>query len=155
MQNVREDADFVDTEIIVRYGETDKMGVVYYANYLVWFEVGRVSWCRAKGFRYRDMEAQYGRFMMVAEAKCRYLAPARFEEDILIRTAVGRSTDRIIRFEYLIQNKLTGQLLARGETVHVLTDTQCRPARLPDHYRHYFGLLPRSSGRKTFAGDLG
>jgi acyl-CoA thioester hydrolase len=145
---MRENVEFVDTEVIVRYGETDKMGVVYYANYLAWFEVGRVAWCRAKGFRYRDMEAQYGRFMMVAEAKCRYLAPAHFEDDILIRTAVGRSTDRIIRFEYLIQNKTTGQHLARGETTHVLTDTSCRPTRLPDHYRHYFGLLPRPGSRR-------
>jgi acyl-CoA thioester hydrolase len=148
MQNMREDKRFVDAEISVRYGETDKMGVVYYANYLVWFEVGRVAWCRAKGFRYRDMEEQYDRFMMVAEAKCRYMAPARFEDAIIIRTAAGKSTDRIIRFEYLIQNKATGQLLARGETTHVLTDTSCRPARLPDHYRHYFGLLPRPGTRK-------
>lgn len=154
MQNMREDAEFVDTEISVRYGETDKMGVVYYSNYLIWFEVGRVAWCRAKGFRYRDMEAQHGRFMMVAEVRCRYMAPAHFEDDILIRTAVGKSTDRIIRFEYLIQNKATGQMLARGETVHVLTDTKCRPARLPDAYRHYFGLLPRSGSRKPSAGGM-
>jgi len=69
MQSMQEDTEFVDTEISVRYGETDKMGVVYYSNYLIWFEVGRVAWCRAKGFRYRDMEAQHGRFMMVAEAR--------------------------------------------------------------------------------------
>jgi acyl-CoA thioester hydrolase len=140
-----ESMEFVDTDIDVRYGETDQMGVVYYANYLVWFEVGRVAWCRAKGFQYRDMEAQHGRFMMVAEAKCRYLAPARFEEKIRIRTAVGKSTDRVIRFGYEIHNKMTGQLLAKGETVHVVTDTECRPARLPDSYRRYFGLPPRSS----------
>jgi len=155
MKSMREDGEFVDTEIIVRYGETDKMGVVYYSNYLAWFEIGRVAWCRAKGFRYSDMEAKYGRFMMVAEAKCRYMAPARFEDDIVIRTAVGRSTDRIIRFDYLIQNKATGQLLARGETVHVLTDTACRPARLPDDFRHCFGLLPRPGTRKPSAGNPG
>jgi acyl-CoA thioester hydrolase len=144
MNNTGEDAAFVDAEINVRYAETDQMGVVYYANYMVWFEVGRVAWCRTKGFQYRDMEAQHGRYLMVAEAKCRYMAPAFFEDDILIRTAVGKSTDRVIRFEYEIRNKMTGQLLARGETVHVVTDTECRPARLPDIYRHYFGLPPRS-----------
>jgi len=151
-QSTQENLEYVDAQINVRYGETDKMGVVYYANYLVWFEVGRVAWCRAKGFHYRDMEAQHGRFMMVAETKCRYVAPARFDDDIIVRTAAGRSTDRIIRFEYLIQNKTTGQLLARGETVHVVTDTMCRPARLPDAYRHCFGLLPRPGSTKRSPG---
>jgi acyl-CoA thioester hydrolase len=132
--------DFVDTVLNVRYAETDRMGVVYYANYLVWFEVGRVAWCRARGFSYRDLESRDGRYMMVAEATCRYKAPARFDDDILIRTAVGSATDMVIRFHYEIRNKLTGQLLATGESAHIVTDQQLRPARLPEAYRSYFSL---------------
>ncbi len=129
---------FVDTVVNVRYAETDQMGVVYYANYLVWFEVGRVAWCRARGFHYRDLEAEHDRMMMVAEATCRYKAPARFEDDILIRTAVGSATDRVIRFIYEIRNQHTGQLLATGESKHVVTDRSYRPARLPEHMRGFF-----------------
>ena len=136
-KNVSE-SDFVDTVVNVRYAETDQMGVVYYANYLVWFEVGRVAWCQARGFHYRDLEAQHGRLMMVAEASCRYKAPARFEDDILIRTAVGSATDKIIRFIYEIRHHATGQLLATGETTHVVVDRDFRPARLPEHIRNIF-----------------
>ena len=141
--------EFVETVVNVRYAETDRMGIVYYANYLVWFEVGRVAWCRAKGFQYRDMEEEDGKFMAVAEANCRYKAPARFEDDILIRTAVASATDKVIRFQYEIVNRLTGQLLATGETTHVVTDSQVRPSRLPDRYRHHFDLPP-AGHRKRF-----
>jgi acyl-CoA thioester hydrolase len=135
--------EFVETVINVRYAETDQMGIVYYANYLVWFEVGRVAWCRAKGFHYRDMEQEDGKFMAVAEATCRYKAPARFEDDIVIRTAVASATEKVIRFMYEVCNKKTGQLLATGETVHVVTDADVRPSRIPDKYRHHFHLPPR------------
>jgi len=137
--------DFVETAVRVRYAETDQMGVVYYANYLVWFEVGRTAWCHARGFRYRDMEEEDGCVLVVAEATCRYKAPARFEDEILIRTVVAGATDKVIRFQYEICNKHTNKLLATGETVHVITDAQVRPARLPDRYRRYFGLPARSS----------
>jgi acyl-CoA thioester hydrolase len=132
--------DYIETTVNVRYAETDKMGVAYYANYLVWFEVGRVAWCKAKGFHYAEMEATDGRFLMVAEATCRYKAPALFEEDIVVRTKLAKATERVIRYWYGICNKRTGQLLATGETAHVVTDMKYRPARLPDHYRGYFSL---------------
>jgi acyl-CoA thioester hydrolase len=138
MQSDAGESEFVDTVVNVRYAETDQMGIVYYANYLVWFEVGRVAWCRARGFQYRDMEADYGRMMVVAEATCRYRAPARFEDDILIRTAVSSATDRVVRFTYEIRNQGTGQILATGETVHVVTDRELRPARMPDPIREIF-----------------
>ncbi len=139
------DHDFVDTVITVRYAETDQMGVVYYGNYLTWFEVGRVGWCRAKGFQYRDMEAQDGRFMVVAEATCRYKAPARFEDDVTVRTSIASATDKVIRFHYEVLHQKSAQLLAEGETVHVVTDKQMRPARIPERYRKYFLLPPRHS----------
>src|SRR5881409_2062965 len=104
--------EFVEADLRVRYAETDQMGVVYYANYLVWFEVGRVAWCRARGFDYRDMEAQDERLMMVAEARCRYKAPAPFDDAILVRTALGAASERVIRFVYEIRGKGSGLLLA-------------------------------------------
>ncbi len=139
--------EFVDTVINVRYAETDRMGVVYYANYLVWFEVGRVAWCKARGFSYRDMEVQDGHFLMVAEATCRYKAPALFDDDVLIRTALGGATSKVMRFQYEIRNNATGKLLATGESVHVVTDSQFRPARMPERYRQYFDLSPQEVSR--------
>jgi acyl-CoA thioester hydrolase len=144
MQRKAAEPEFVETSVNVRYAETDQMGIVYYANYLVWFEVGRVSWCKAKGFHYSEMESKNGRFMMVAEAACRYKAPAHFEDDIVIRTALARATDKVIRFQYEIREKNTLQLLATGETAHVITDLKFRPSRLPDHYRSCFSLPPKS-----------
>lgn len=135
--------DFVETAVNVRYAETDQMGIVYYANYLVWFEVGRVAWCKAKGFQYAEMESKDGRFLMVAEASCRYKAPAHFEDDVVVRTSLAKATDRVLRYRYEVCKKSTGQLVATGETTHVVTDLNCRPSRLPDHYRKYFSLPPR------------
>jgi acyl-CoA thioester hydrolase len=140
--------DFVETVVNVRYAETDQMGIVYYANYLVWFEVGRVAWCKAKGFRYADMESQDQHYLIVAEASCRYKAPARFEDDIVVRTALARASDRVIRYRYEIRRRSDGELLATGETAHVVTDLDHRPARLPDRYREYFSLPPMRGQRR-------
>ncbi len=138
MHRETKELEYVDTVVKVRYAETDQMGVVYYANYLVWFEVGRVAWCDARGFRYSDLEERHDRMMMVAEANCRYKAPARFEDEIVIRTAVGRATDKVMRFHYEVRRKGTGELLASGETAHVVVDSTLRPVRLPQEYRKYF-----------------
>jgi acyl-CoA thioester hydrolase len=134
------DHESVDSVVKVRYAETDQMGVVYHANYLVWFEVGRVAWCKKMGFSYGEMEQKDGRYLMVAEATCRYKAPAHFEEEILIRTALAKATERVIRFRYEIRNRETGLLLATGETAHVVTDSAGRPARLPEYLHHHFSL---------------
>ena len=145
MHDKKKCVDYVETTLSVRYAETDQMGIVYYANYLVWFEVGRVAWCRAKGFHYAEMEARDKRLMVVAESSCRYKAPAHFGEDILVRTSLAKATSRVIRYNYEVLGKGTEQLLATGETAHVITDPEFRPARLPEGYRKYFALPP---GRK-------
>lgn len=143
MRDKTAQTDYVEASVCVRYAETDQMGIVYYANYLVWFEVGRVAWCRAKGFQYAEMEAKEKRLMVVAEAGCRYKSPARFGEDIVVRTSLAKANDRVIRYRYEVRGKDTGQLLATGETAHIVTDPDFRPARLPDSYRRYFDLPPR------------
>jgi len=135
--------DFTDTIVNVRYAETDQMGIAYYANYLVWFEVGRVAWCKAKGFRYADMESRDKLYLIVAEASCRYKSSAHFEDEIVVRTALAKATDRIIRYRYEIRRTSDNKLLATGETAHVVTDRAHRPRRLPDRYRQYFSLSLR------------
>jgi acyl-CoA thioester hydrolase len=129
-----------DAIIRVRYAETDQMGVAYYGNYLTWFEVARVEWCKAAGFNYRDMEREDGALLMVAEATCRYRAPARFDDEIAIRTSVLRVRSRMISFGYEVLKKDTGELLATGETTHLITGHDLKPRALPEKYKVMFGL---------------
>ncbi len=140
MENGERENGFVETAIRVRYAETDQMGVVYYANYLVWFEVGRNAWCHAQGFSYREMEEKHDRMLIVAEATCRYHAPARYEDEILIRTSVSAVSPKVIRFHYELLHKESGETVASGETIHVITDRNLRSARLPKCYHRHFGL---------------
>jgi len=117
----------------VRYAETDQMGVAYYANYFVWFEVGRSQYCNDCGFSYRDMERETGLFLIVAEASCRYKAPARYEDELIIRTRVTESTRRTLRFSYEIE-RADGAIVATGETLHVLINAAGRPSSFPEKY---------------------
>jgi acyl-CoA thioester hydrolase len=116
------------------------MGVVYYANYLVWMEVGRVEYCRALGFNYRDMEQEDGVGLAVVEANCRYLSPALYDEEIVVRTTVAEAGPRMIRFAYEMENAATGKTLARGYTKHVFVGPDMRTRKLPRKYRARFGI---------------
>ena len=127
--------EWTTSTLRVRYAETDQMGVVYYANYLVWFEIGRTDFCLQHGFAYRAMEQEDGLYIMVAEARCRYKAPARYDDEILIRTRVTGMRKRVLIFGYEIYNQHADELIAEGETVHVITDRDGRPRTLPDKYR--------------------
>ena len=102
--------------------------------------VRAVELLRQLGFRYRDMEIEDGHRMMVAAAACRYRAPARFDDDVVIRTAAASASEKVIRFSYEVRDKKTWKLLATGETAHVVTDLNNRPSRLPARYRKYFRL---------------
>lgn len=133
-----------DTTIRVRYAETDQMGVVYYGNYFTWFEVGRVELCRQLGFEYKRMELEDDSYIVVAEASCRYKRPARFDDLLTIRTRIAETQRRTIRFAYEIFNE-TSELIATGETLHVICDRAGRPKSLPEKYRKYFALIPHSS----------
>jgi acyl-CoA thioester hydrolase len=124
----------------VRYAETDQMGVVYHANYLVWMEMGRVELCRELGVRYRDMEEQDGVLLTVAEASCRYLSPARYDDEILVRTSVARVSTRLLGFAYEIRERSSERLLVTGSTTHVFCSRELRPCRLPAKYHEAFGI---------------
>jgi acyl-CoA thioester hydrolase len=129
-----------EARLRVRYAETDQMGVVYYSNYLVWMEVGRVELCKAIGFNYRDMEREDKVCLAVAEARCRYVSPARFDDEVIVKTWIEQASTRMVTFGYEMRRAGDDRLLARGETKHVLCDTTLRPARLPKKYYPLFGL---------------
>ena len=123
-----------ETLLRVRYAETDKMGIVYYANYLVWFEIGRTEFCRTRGFSYRDMEEMDDAFLVVAESYCRYKAPAYYDDELLIRTHITELRKRSLRFGYEIVRVSDDQIIAEGETGHVITDASGRVRSIPEGY---------------------
>jgi acyl-CoA thioester hydrolase len=127
-----------ETRIRVRYAETDQMGVVYHSNHFVWFEVGRVELLRQLGFSYRDMESKDGRFIAVAEAKCRYRAPVHYDEEVVVRTELLNVRDSVIHFGYTLRRVDNDTLLAEGETTHIVTDADMKIAVLPDKYLKAF-----------------
>jgi acyl-CoA thioester hydrolase len=121
----------------VRYAETDKMGVVYYANYLVWFEVARADLLRSLGWSYREMEVA-GISLPVIEAHCRYLRPARYDDEIDVKTE-GRMLSPVrMEFEYTVIRKADLAIAAAGRTVHASVDPSGRPCRLPARVREVF-----------------
>lgn len=125
------------SRVRVRYAETDQMGVVYHANYFVWFEVGRCDLLRQLGWSYRELEED-GVVLPVIEASCEYLGPTRYDDDLTIRTT-GALLSRIrIEFHYEVTRPPDGALAARGRTVHAALDSSGRPCRLPDRIRTAF-----------------
>ena len=129
-----------ETTFRVRYAETDQMGVVYYANYLVWMELGRVEFCRAAGIRYKDMEIDDGVRLAVVDAHCRYVYPARYDESVTVKTWIARANRRMIEFHYQIRNAETSQAVAEGETRHIFLGPDMKPVKLPDKYHTCFGI---------------
>ncbi len=136
-----------ETAVRVRYAETDRMGIVYHANYLVWFEIGRTEFCRARGFAYKDMEENDRAFLVVAESYCRYKAPAYYDDELLIRTHVTELRRRSVRFGYEIIRLSDGTVIAEGETGHVVTDRNNRVISMPEAYRLALGAPPVADTR--------
>jgi acyl-CoA thioester hydrolase len=131
-------SEFIDHVVRVRYAETDKMSIVYYANYFIYFEIGRVEYLRQRGLDYHRMELEDDSFTVVAEAKCRYRRPARYDDPLRIRTRVTSVKSRVITFGYEILHDETKELLVTGETIHVVCNSKGRPKPLPEKYRQYF-----------------
>ncbi len=127
--------DWHESEIRVRYAETDKMGIVHHSNYLIWFEFGRSEFCRARNFSYKEMEEKDNALMVVAESYCRYKSPAHYEDILIIRTKVAELRSRSLRFIYEIYRPLDQILLAEGETLHLVTDTNKKVRSMPLSYR--------------------
>jgi acyl-CoA thioester hydrolase len=125
--------DLVDVEIRVRYAETDQMGVAYYANYLVWFEVGRSEFCRKRGFRYADLEA-LGYKLVVSDVNCRYRNPARYDEAVVVRTRLKGVNKRMVTFGYQILRKDQEEVIAEGETRHICVDSNGKTKSIPEKF---------------------
>jgi acyl-CoA thioester hydrolase len=123
-----------ETRVRVRYAETDQMGVVYHANYFVWFEIGRVELLRQRGLNYKQMEAEDGCGIAVVEATARYKAPARYDDELIVETRVVAARGPIVRFGYRILRVEDGLLLCEGETVHVVVGRDMKRTRMPKKY---------------------
>jgi acyl-CoA thioester hydrolase len=121
----------------VRYAETDQMGVAYYANYFVWFEVGRTDLLRERGWSYREMEAD-GYALPVVETGCDYRQPARYDDELELRTTGVLLSAVRVRFDYQLARVADGVTLAHGHTVHASLDRSGRPRRLPDRVKDMF-----------------
>jgi acyl-CoA thioester hydrolase len=130
-----------DATVRVRYAETDQMGVVYHANYLIWFEVGRVELMRAAGLEYKRMEIEDDCHIVVADAHCRYHQPALYDDVLRVRTRIAESRNRIVKFSYDVIRDVDGKVLANGETTHVICGSNGRPKLLPEKYRKVFDLI--------------
>jgi len=138
VQQVNSAAEVFETKLRVRYAETDQMGVVYHSNYIIWFEVGRVEMLRQLGFTYREMEEQDDTHIAVVEARCRFKAPALYDDLVVVRTRLLNVRDSFLHFGYEILREADGTQLAEGETVHLVVDTGFKRMALPDKYRQRF-----------------
>ena len=128
------------TELRVRYAETDQMGVVYYANYLVWCEIGRTEFLRTLGRSYSDLERQ-GVFLAVSDASLRYHASATYDDLVRVDTRLVRVRSRALEFEYHITNADTGARLVTARTSLVSLDRNGRPSPLPPEFRELLAPL--------------
>ena len=124
----------VETALRVRYAETDAMGIVHHANYLVWFEAGRGDYFRHLGVSYEEVEER-GYLFPLSEAYVRYLAPAHYGEMILVRTWVQEWRSRSVTFAYQIVSQASAETLTTGWTKHVCVDRQGQVQRIPGFLR--------------------
>lgn len=127
-----------EARVRVRYAETDQMGVVYHSNYLVWFEIGRVELIRSMGLDYKRMEAEEGCGIAVVDVHVRYRAPARYDDELVVRTTLLAARGAVIRFGYKVLRVEDGVLLCEGETVHVVVDKEMKKRSLPPKYAERF-----------------
>ncbi|ADV83729.1 acyl-CoA thioesterase [Terriglobus saanensis] len=136
-----------EARVRVRYAETDQMGVVYHANYLVWFELGRVEILRSLGLSYKQFEAE-GFMIAVVEATARYKSPARYDDEIAVRTRISALRGSLIKFAYRIVRVEDETLLCEGETTHIVVDKAMTKATLPEQYQLAFKALMDGTATK-------
>lgn len=127
-----------ETRVRVRYAETDQMGVVYHANYLIWFEVGRVELIRQMGLDYKSMETEDGCSIAVVEANVRYKAPARYDDEVIVRTRIAEFRGSILKFTYQVYRASDEWLLTEGFTTHLVVDKTMKRAQMPERYAELF-----------------
>ncbi len=126
----------------VRYAETDKMGVVYHSNFVIWFEVGRVELMRQHGFQYRDLEREDNCHIAVVDMHIRYKAPAFYDDEIVIRTRLTDVRQSLLQFRYEIVRAADQKLLAEGETTHLVVSDKLERRSLPKKFLDAFASEP-------------
>jgi len=144
-----------ETRVRVRYAETDQMGVVYHANYLIWFEVGRVEFIRQAGMDYKTMESEEGAMIAVVEATARYIAPARYDDELIVRTTLAGVRGPIVRFKYAVLRAEDMTLLCEGETVHIVVGRDMKRRDMPLKYAERFAELQHHAKKLVEARSKG
>ncbi len=134
-----------ETRLRVRYAETDKMGVVYHANFVIWFEVGRVELLRQLGFEYKSMEKEDNCHIPVVDLRVRFKAPALYDDEIVVRTRLANARTALLHFTYEVMRASDGTLLATGETTHIIVDDNFQRRSLPEKYMKAFGGKRRTT----------
>jgi acyl-CoA thioester hydrolase len=134
-----------ETKLRVRYAETDKMGVVYHSNFVIWFEVGRVELLRQLGFQYSEMEAEDNCHIPVVDLRVRYKAPAQYDDEIVVRTEIKNVRSSLLHFSYEIFRDGNRMLLATGETMHIIVNKKLERTALPEKYMQAFNGTKRNS----------
>lgn len=129
-----------ETRLRVRYAETDKMGVVYHSNFVIWFEVGRVELLRQLGFEYSRMEKDDNCHIPVVDLRVRYKAPALYDDEIVVRTRLRNARQSLLHFAYEILRAGDETLLATGETTHIIVNDKFERCALPEKYLQAFKL---------------
>jgi acyl-CoA thioester hydrolase len=134
-----------ETKLRVRYAETDKMGVVYHSNFVIWFEVGRVELLRQLGFQYSEMEAEDNCHIPVVDLRVRYKAPAQYDDEIMVRTQIKNVRSSLLHFSYEVFREVDRTLLATGETMHIIVNNKLERTALPEKYMQAFNGLKKNS----------
>ncbi|MGB8128942.1 MAG: thioesterase family protein [Candidatus Angelobacter sp.] len=134
-----------ETKLRVRYAETDKMGVVYHSNFIIWFEVGRVELLRQLGFQYSEMEAEDNCHIPVVDLRVRYKSPAQYDDEIVVRTEIKNVRSSLLHFSYEIFREVDRALLATGETMHIIVNNRLERTALPEKYMQAFNGTKRTS----------
>lgn len=130
-----------DTILRTRYGETDQMGIIYHPNYYIYFEMGRTEFLReAVGMSYKEME-ELGVMLPLTETHCKYKIPARYDDELMVKTTVKEITVVRITFSYQLLRTMDGVILAEGETVHAFTNRNGKPINIKKHNSGLFDKL--------------
>lgn len=132
------------TKIITRYSETDQMGIIYHSNYAVWFEAGRTDFLKKIGFSYKEIEGR-GILLPLYEMNCKFKSPARYEDEITIKTSLKEITKGRVIFSYKVINDLDGKLLSLGETMHGWTNRDLKLINAEETIPEVYYLLSKES----------
>jgi acyl-CoA thioester hydrolase len=144
-ETIAKEAIVGETKLRVRYAETDKMGVVYHSNFVIWFEVGRVELLRQLGFQYSEMETQDNCHIPVVDLRVRYKSPALYDDEIVVRTRIKNVRSSLLHFSYEVFRESDRTLLATGETIHIIVNNRLERTTLPEKYMQAFNVAKRNS----------